>query len=83
MGTRSRRFSTDIQNVGSLADQALPLFNGCCNITVQAVTGKRIVGEIDDAHDQGAFGIQDETAAMEVLVHEKNRPPNSCCIGGL
>ena len=47
-----RGFRADIEDVGAFGGKALRLGNGGCRIEKAAAVGKRVRGDIEDAHDQ-------------------------------
>src|SRR5665213_1235753 len=49
--TWAGRFTADIEEIRALVHEAARLCRGANRIAVQAVTGKRVVGQIEDAHD--------------------------------
>ncbi len=78
----SRGFGAEIENVGPLLQQAKSLRHGGIGVAVQAVTRKGIIGQIDNAHDERALGVEDKSPAMKILCHEKSGPPNRQVFGG-
>src|ERR1700734_2266505 len=54
-GAWTRRFATDVENVGAFFLQALSMCDGLVAVEVRPAVGKGIGRDIDDPHDQRAL----------------------------
>ncbi len=65
LGTRTRGFSADVENVGTFLDQDPRVFHGLPRVEEASAVGKRIRGDVHHPHDQRAFQRQRETAKLQ------------------
>jgi hypothetical protein len=58
IGARGGRFAPHVNNVGTRVVHAQRVVDRLGGIEVLATVGKRIVGDVEDTHDQSAVGWQ-------------------------
>ena len=57
LGARPTGFSADIDDIGALSDQVTGIFYGLASPRELSPIGKRIGGDVHDAHDQRIHGV--------------------------